>query len=258
MTANLARLAIVAVLICSGAGCHAILGPSQVDANWKVIDTPHFAMHVRPASFAEHNAARLGEILEDQYAFAVSALDIRYAGRVSLFLFTSAGDAGEQSDRSGTAYPDTETARAIVSPPLETTFALVAHESNHVIQLNGLGPSGTHFMIEGLASAVMSERFHASGKSFLYPWTAANTARIPPLADLIDDEKWGKIDSQIAYNASASFLAYMLEQGGSARLKQVWPARSSQFAARFQEAYGRSLQDAEREWRAFCAAYRAS
>ena len=45
-------------------------------------------------------------------------------------------------------------------------------------------------MIEGLASAVMSERFHAGGKSFLYPWTARNDARIPPLSDLVDDEKW--------------------------------------------------------------------
>lgn len=258
MAANMVRLSIAALLLGVGVACHSILGPSNVDTNWKVIDTPHFAMHVRPGSFAEQNATRLAEVLEDQYAFTVSALDIRYSGRVSLFLFSSATDAGEESERSGTAYPDTEAARAIVSAPLETTFGLVAHESNHVLQLNGLGPSGTHFMIEGLASAVMSERYHAGGKSFLYPWTAANDSRVPPLSDLVDDGKWDSIDSQTAYFASASFLAYLLDTGGPARLKQIWPARSSQFAARFQETYGRSLQDAERDWRAFSAAFRPS
>ena len=48
----------------------------------------------------------------------------------------------------------TEAARAIVSAPLETTFGLVAHESNHVILYNGIGPRATSFMNEGLAPAV--------------------------------------------------------------------------------------------------------
>jgi hypothetical protein len=256
MRARLAGIAAVAALALGGARCHQILGPSEVDSNWRIVDTPHFAMHVRPGSFAEQNAERLTEVLEDQYAFALSALDIRYAGRISLFLFDSAADAGESSDRSGTAYPDTEAARAIVSPPLETTFGLISHESNHVIQHNGIGPPATTFMNEGLASAVMSERYHAGGKSFLYPWTARNDARIPPLADLIDDDKWQGVDQQVAYNASASFLAYQLDLGGPARLKQLQPVRSADFAARFQAIYGVSLEQAEREWRAFCASFR--
>ena len=256
MAARLARAALVAALACAGSGCHALLGPSEVDRNWRVIDSPHFAFHVRPGSFAEQNISTLIEVLEDQYTFALRTLDIRYAGRISLFLFESAADADEQSERSGTAYPDTEAARAIVSPPLETTFGLVAHESNHVILYNGIGPPATSFMNEGLASAVMSERYHAGGKSFLYPWTARNDARIPPLTDLVDDDKWSDVDSQIAYNASASFLVYTLDLGGPDRLKQLQPVRSSEFAARFQQIYGKPLDQAEREWRTFCASFR--
>ena len=256
MAARLARVALAAALAWAGYGCHALLGPSEIDSNWRVIDSPHFAFHVRPGSFAEQNIATLIEVLEDQYAFALSGLDIRYGGRISLFLFQSAADADEQFERSGTAYPDTEAARAIVSPPLETTFGLVAHESNHVILYNGIGPPATSFMNEGLASAVMSERYHAGGKSFLYPWTARNDARIPPLTDLVDDDKWSDVDSQIAYNASASFLVYTLNLGGPDRLKQLQPVRSSEFAARFQQIYGKPLDQAEREWRTFCAAFR--
>ena len=227
-----------------------------MDSNWQVIETPHFILNVRPGSYAEQNATRLGEVLEDQYAFALSALDIRYAGRISLFLFASAADADETDDRSGTAFPETGAVRAVVTPPLETTFGLLAHESNHVIEHNALGPPATSFMNEGLASAVMSERFHAGGKSFLYPWTARNAAQIPDLSNLVDDGKWGDYISQVAYNASASFLVYMLDHGGPERLKQLQRVRSSEFEARFQQLYGRSLDEAERDWRAFCAAYR--
>ncbi len=160
------------------------------------------------------------------------------------------------SERSGTAYADTEAASAIVSPPLETTFGLVAHESNHVILSNGVGPPATSFMNEGMASAVMSERYHPGGKSFLYPWTARNDARIPPITDLVDDRKWDDVDSQVAYNASASFLVYTLDVGGPDRLKQLQSVRSSDFAARFQQIYGEPLDQAEREWRTFCASFR--
>jgi hypothetical protein len=256
MAARRARKALVAALVCASYGCHALWGPSDIDDNWRVIDSQHFAFHVRPGSFAEQNIATLTEVLEDQYAFTLRALGIRYAGRISLFLFESAADAGEELDRSGTAYPYTEVARAIVSPPLETTFALVAHESNHVIQHNGIGPPATSFMNEGLASAVMSERYHADGKSFLYPWTAKVDTLIPPLVDLVNDGKWSHIDPTVAYTASASFLAYTLDVGGPDRLKQLQSVPSSEFAARFQQIYGKPLDQAEHEWRSFCASFR--
>jgi hypothetical protein len=256
VSTNLARVALAAAVAWTGFGCHAIFGPSEVDTNWRVIDSTHFAFYVRPGSYAEQNIATLIEVLEDQYAFVLGSLDIRYAGRISLFLFESAADAGERFDRSGTGYPDTEAARAIVSPPLETTFGLLAHESNHVILANGLGPPATSFMNEGMASAVVSTRYHPGGKTFLYPWTARNDAVIPPLTDLVDDGKWDDVDSQIAYNASASFLAYTLDLGGPDRLKQLQPVPSSEFAARFQQIYGKPLDEAEREWRAFCASFR--
>ena len=121
-----------------------------MDTNWQVIETPHFFFNVRRGSFAAQNVERLGEVLEDQNAFALSALDIRYAGRISLFLYESAADA-DDTERSGTAYPETGAVRAVVTPPLEANFSLVSHESNHVIQHNSLGPPATSFMNDELA-----------------------------------------------------------------------------------------------------------
>ena len=256
MVARLLRLALGVMLAWGGSGCHTILGPSEIDTNWKVFDSPHFAIYVRPGSLAEQNIATLTALVEDQLTFSQRALDIRYVGPISLFLYTSAADADDESERSGTAYPETETARAIVSPPLETTFGLIQHEANHVIQHNGIGPPATSFMNEGLASAVISETYNPGGKSFLYAWTARNMPQIPPIADLVDDGKWDDTQSQIAYNASASFLAYTLDLGGPDSLKQLQTVRSSDFAGRFQQIYGKPLDRADREWRAFCTSFR--
>ena len=68
-------------------------------------------------------------------------------------------------------------------PPVDATlFVLLSHEMNHVIQQNGIGRPGTSFMGEGLPSAVLSERYHSFGKTYLYSWTARNDAQIPSLA----------------------------------------------------------------------------
>jgi hypothetical protein len=67
----------------------------------------------------------------------------------------------------------------------------------------GLGRFGTSFMNEGLASAVISERYHANGPTFLHQWVDANRQRIPKLAILADDDQWSAVNAQVAYNASA-------------------------------------------------------
>ena len=257
MNASLRFVIVGLALAWPGAACHSILGPSPVDANWRIVDTPRFSINVRPGSFAEQSAARIGEVLEDQYNHTTRVLNFSYAGRVSMFLYESGADAGMRSDHSGRAYPDTEAVRVVCVPPLDgNLFALVSHEANHVIQQNGLGRAGTFFLAEGLPDAVLSERYHSYGTTFLYSWTAANDARIPALSLLVDDDTWDNYDSQTAYKASASFLAYLLDTAGPAPLKQLQAVNSRDFQRRFQEIYGRSLDDAERAWRAFCAAFR--
>lgn len=248
------RLLVALVLAWPAAQCHSVLGPTPVDTNWRTIDTVHFSFNVRPGSFAEQNITRIDEVLEDQYDYTTRALDTRYSGRVSMFLYNSAADADLESERSGTAYSDTEAVRATCGQPLDgNLFGLLSHELNHIIQQNAIGVPGTYFLAEGLPSAVLSERFYPNGPTFLYRWTASHLSQIPALSLLVDDDRWNDYDQQVAYNASASFLAYLLELGGPQPLKQLQPISSRDFARRFQEIYGRSLDDADREWRAFCA-----
>lgn len=131
------------------------------------------------------------------------------------------------------------------------------HEANHVIMQNALGRPGTSFVNEGLASAVMSERYGPIGRTFLYGWTFRNRSQVPRLADLIDDAKWSS-SSDMGYKTSASFLAFLLDRDGPERLRQLYYARSADFAARLLEIYGRSVESLEQEWLAFVSGRGAS
>jgi hypothetical protein len=247
---------IVAALLASG--CNAILGPSQHDDNWTTHDSVRFTLHARPGSFAEEQAAFLAEVLEDQYDTTLRMLGAQYGGRISGFLFASAAEHGSEFDRTGTGYPATESFAAVCVPPLDDgLLGLLAHEANHVVIWNALGRPGTSFMNEGLPSAVLSEVYHRAGRQFLYNWTYASRGRLPAVSTLVDDGQWPTADSQAAYNASASFLAFLLDTFGPAPLRQLYYARGEEFARRFHDIYGRSLEDVEADWIRFAAAWTA-
>jgi hypothetical protein len=244
---------IVALLPLLAGGCQSVLGPTPIEGEWRDYSSPHFSLHVRSGTFAEQSIQTITEWLEDQFAFSNARLDLAYTGRVTGLLYPSAEEAGRMSERSGTAYPETESFKAVCVSPLDGGLMhLLAHEANHVILWAGLGRAGTNMMREGLPSAIVSERFYPNGKTFLYAWTARNATRLPPVAQLVDDDAWEGLPSEVAYNASASFLSYLIEVYGSTPLKRIHGATSAAFEHRFQEAYGRSLSQAEAEWKAFC------
>ena len=237
----------------AAAGCNAVLGPSKPDANWHIVDTARFSLHVRPGSFAEENVAAIGAILEDQYDATLVALDVRYSARITAMLYESGRDGNLPSDHSGTAYPATNAFEASCAPPYDANLSsLLSHEANHVIIQNTLGIPGTYMLSEGLASAVLSERTYTQGRRFYYAWTRYHLSELPPISRLADDVEWNKVPDDVAYSTSASFLAYLLETAGPARLKQIYLVRSGNFEHRFEEIYGRPLSAVEADWLVFC------
>ena len=236
--------------------CNSLLGPAPIDTNWNLHDGPHVTFFVRPNSFAERTVAQLSAVVEDQFTATVTALRLNYAGRVRAYAHDSAADGDFQSAFSGNGYPETEAFRFVCAPPVsDALFALMSHEANHVFIINGLGRAGTYFVTEGLASAVISETFHRSGRHFLFSWTRDRRSQVLPLATLIDDDEWVRAPQQLAYNASASFLAWLLDTYGPDRLRQIYTASSEQFRDRIMTAYGRTVESLEAEWLRFTDAW---
>jgi hypothetical protein len=237
--------------------CQTLLGPKPIDENWRAVDGPRVSFFVRPGSAAEQNAARLSEVAEDQYSSTVRSLGLSYAGHIRAYAYASAADARLVSDFSGLAYPETEAFRFVCAAPITgNTFSLMGHEQNHVMIIGGLGRAGTYFMTEGLASAVVSETFHANGRRFLFPWTRLHRADLPRVARLMDDSEWKRVDENVAYNTSASFLAWLLDTYGAEPLRAIYPASSDEIVGRVTSVYGRPLEALEADWLRFCDTYR--
>src|SRR5262245_9373846 len=247
------RIAVLALLLSSSAACNAILGPRAIDKNWVVIQSTYFDLHARPGSFAERSAPTLGMVLDDQYETTLRVMQAQYAFRIHGFLYENAADAGFDSEYSGTGYPQTGAFSVTTTPPLGANlYSLVQHEANHVLINGSLGRPGTYFMNEGLASALISERYGSNGPRFYYAWTRTHKTQLVPLEQLADDSRWPNIQGNVSYSFSASFLAWLLETEGPAKMRQLFYAPSADFSARFAQIYGRSLTDAQAAWLAFC------
>jgi hypothetical protein len=249
------RLVALALAASAVVGCNAVLGPTTPDRNWTVIESVHFSLHARPGSFAERSAPALGTVLDDQYETTLRLIQGQYAGRISGFLYENAADAGEESEYSGTGYPQTGAFSVTATPPLDANLkSLVQHEANHVLITGSLGRAGTYMLNEGLASALISERHGGNGPRFYFTWTRTHKAQLVPLEQLADDARWPDIQGNVSYSFSASFLAWLLETEGPVKMRQLYYASSKEFTARFAQIYGRPLADAQTAWLAFCEA----
>jgi len=253
-------LACRAVLLIAGlataTGCQTILGPRPLSDKWNPHEGPRVSFFVRPGSVAEQNVDRLSAVIEDQYSSTVASLRLSYAGRVRAYAYESPADAHMESNFAGKAYPETEAFGFVcVGPISDNTFSLMAHEVNHVLIVNGLGRASTYFVTEGLASAVLSETYHKNGRHFLFPWTRMHRAELPKVARLLDDSEWTRVPENIAYNTSASFLAWLLDTYGPDPLRAFYPASSDSIVGRIESAYGRPLDALEADWLRFCDGY---
>ena len=240
----------MAAAVAASAACGSLTGPSATDESWAEYEAPHFLLHVRPGSFGSQHVATFAEVLEDQREVSLARLEAQLDERLYGF-FYEPGQGGLRSLREGVAYPLNGTFTLVAAPPLDgNLLVLMSHEANHVIVEQVLGRPGTSFVNEGLASALLSERYHQLGPGFLHAWVAA-AGELPPPSRLVDDDEWNRARQDEKYNVSASFLAYLLDAHGPAPFKQVYGASSKAFAAAFQTAYGMSLTEVEQRWREY-------
>ena len=230
--------------------CEPIYGPTAPTGDWSTHDAARFTVYARPGSFADANAGALIEQMDDQYTSTQRVLDLPAGPRLSVFLYNRGAEIAPPlpEARAGVAFPETNALHAVAAAPLDNDLrTLLSHEVNHLVVQAGLGGPGTSFMNEGLASALVSERFGLIGRTAVHKWVRDHRSALPALTDLIDDSKWSS-NSHAGYQTSASFLAFLLERYGAAPLKRLYYARSADFATRVEAIYGKPLAALADEW----------
>lgn len=245
----------IIVGLISESGCNSVFGPDELDRNWRVFESPHYLVHVRPNSYAEQNIKLLVDNLEAHYAYVLNSLEISYAGIIAVFFYNSPKDAGLPGP-GGSALPWTECVRAVCGSAYGGIYTAAHHEVTHVLTHNALGRPGTRFMSEGTAMGVAMEeglwRYWNGSHIHSYTRQLITSGRLPALKTLIDDSSWRELGDDITYPASGSFVLYLLERFGAFPIKQLFITPSKAFAQTFEKLYGQTLEEMESAWRAYC------
>lgn len=253
-------LILTVILLSASVSCRQIFAPDypEQDKDWEVRENDLFVVYYRLGSLAEEQMEHIlaQEIIAWEHI--LNSLQLSYSGRINIFIYNSAEDAGWDSV-GGRAYPRTETIEAVYGPHGKSIGepGVSAHEMAHVITHNRIGIPGTSFMSEGAAVA-MDGVWYGGGnlKLDLHAWVNefSREERLPKLSTLIND--FHDVSSRISYPVSGSFSLYLLNHYGVESYKRLFfEAFQRNFLSKFEEIYGMSLKRAEQDWIQYCRSY---
>ena len=136
---------------------------------------------------------------------------------------------------------------------LQTPHRVLAHELAHAVASefgsDWLRISARYELlpnmgfIEGLAMAFTPPMYDSS--LHVYAATMRRQGRAPDLRAILGAEGFYRYAAGRAYNVAGSFIRYLLDNYGAEPLKQAYPQ------ARFEEAFGKPLDDLVEEWESF-------
>ena len=222
--------------------------------------TEHFDLYYDPASLDDDAVQWLAEDHEFRYAQLARRLDIDGPERIASYLYPDAATKGRLTGARTTNVAPVWLHRPQVHVLLTAYERVFAHELAHVFSrsfgLPGLNASLSVGLVEGLAVALEPpdglptphEQVAAAAMQRL----AANPEHALSLADNLAARLtplgfWtGR--GAVSYTTMGSFVRYLLDAYGPARLKQVY-AR-----ANFEAVYGKPLGALAQEWQRYVLA----
>lgn len=228
--------------------------PALTDIDRKVLveltalrETPKVTFHWRPGALEE-------KVVAEDVAANVAALnalektlDLRYRGRVHVFLYADGAELKRLTGSDAVAF---STGTVSVHQPQD--FRGV-HEFVHIYALqferapDTAGPD--LFATEGLATWLAESDQGVP----IHAWAAAyaKAGALPALLDLRRSFPEGAGSGVHPYHVAGSFVGFLLERYGLAKVKH-WYMDSSEAHAYF----GKGLARLEREWREFLGEYK--
>ena len=224
------------------------------------LETEHFIIHYAKTDEIEADIALIAADHEFRYAQVVAQLGAAPAGKIRSFLFA---DRDQKARWMGArdvemakpwrqeiyldhrAYPHPslrhEIAHAVASAFGDPIFGVATRRVLGVPVLVSPG------LIEGLAVAID----WPGGSDRLTPHEAVRAMQVmgkaPSIRDLLS-LRFFSVSSAQSYTTAGSFLRFLLDTYGAARLRALYSSGGD-----FADAYGKSLAQLEREWLAMIA-----
>jgi len=187
------------------------------------------------------------------YEWAVAALDVRVPQRVAYNKYQSRSQMGDLTghyDTNGYAEPAAFT--------VHTIWPIDNHEVIHVY--SALFGSPVALFNEGLAVAHQTDPARGDltprwNGVDLHDWakTFRRQGALVPLDRLLASADFRRVDPNVTYPESGSFVRFVLERYGLDRVKQFFRTGSpsdppESVRQQFQTVYGRSIADVEHDW----------
>jgi hypothetical protein len=229
--------------------------PPPVGFTWAVSESQHFQLQYVPGSAAERDRFQVGAMAEAALARTSSVLEVEFDGQMTIYLVPRVFWQG------GAAYGD----KVQLISYLDRNYTGVeiwsyfTHEGTHALaqdilqpKENGGGPDGV--LVEGLAVWASGGHYREEP---IDDWTAVILAsgEYIPLADLRAGPFY-EFQHEISYLEGASFVKFLVEQGGLDTLKDLYGNATNNpddDRALVQRLYGRDYAQLEDTWLAALA-----
>jgi len=209
----------------------------------------HYNFHMSPGDSVDTQRQ------EAYHAWIAGQLGINPSRTVEYYKYRDAAQKQAITGRAGNAFADNATFS------IHTIWNWDNHEVTHLLTtMNGLPPS---LFTEGIAVAYQmdpqagdfvakwsSVPIHTRAKSFMQQGT------LPSLDIIVESIPFSNVDPNITYPSAGSFVRYLIDRDGLAKMLQMFPGATHQepkstTLARFQQIYNESLTQAEQEWHTF-------
>jgi hypothetical protein len=248
------------------AGCRVsrVLVPEmhQGDTNWLSKETTHYFIYYRPVSAASQDINKIAKTLDSCFVDVLSQLEVDFSDRISYYLYSSPDDLERWADwhRWGFFVGEFEYATGVYD---SVHKRINAHETVHVIAYHTIGIAKLISLNEGLAEAVAHcHDRDPAGKLVIHNKCKARLygGVLFSIHVLADNDRFKEIyhSPQVYdyYAACGSFASYLIDQYGLASFKFLLPrAGENNHKQVFQEIYGESIADLEKEWHEFLRHY---
>ncbi len=245
---SLALIAVVLLASCGGSG-HA----TPESALTQTQQSDHFVYHFTPGDRVD--PART----EAFYSWITAQLSIDPGRTINYYKYTDVGQKRRLTGRIGNAYADTS------NFAVHTIWPADNHEVTHLVTSTVGTP--TALFNEGFAVAFETNPYDGSYTAewngqlpHLWAKQFLQQGRLPQLSGIVDNTAFFALDSNVTYPTAGSFVIFLVSQHGLAKVLQMFPGANytdppSVTEARFQQAFGVSITQAEQDWLAFLAQF---